>query len=385
MELSKFGGHLIDQDGSEIINLNENKIFEDYNEWKKNKITSGLKEIGIVEYEQIYSIAHTESKDILKEYLEISDEEFNRLIALSEQITQESPEYQNVPKDIYQGLGAVRPSEEFLLEATQIKDLKVITHLVDQELQVKAVLARRRILQSIPVIARYSNAFCTKYNAIPIQSQGLRGTCVAFAVTGCNEHIQLLHRGNHIRLSEQYLYFESKIADGNDECGTTISQAINVISQKGQWRLGHWAYDSNCGCNEHGTIPIEDPLYANFRASCLQLNQKDIDVFKATIFSDYMIAFSVPVYWSWYNSDSTKLFGKIDLPIPIDSPMGIHAMTIVGFKNDLSYSGGGYFIIRNSWGPNWGIFSSYGQGYGTISYDYIRRYCLEAYALVQIP
>jgi hypothetical protein len=48
---------------------------------------------------------------------------------------------------------------------------------------------------------------------------------------------------------------------------------------------------------------------------------------------------------------------------------GGHAVTIVGY-NDKG------FIIKNSWGTNWGV-----NGYSTVSYDYHRIFCIEALSI----
>lgn len=47
--------------------------------------------------------------------------------------------------------------------------------------------------------------------------------------------------------------------------------------------------------------------------------------------------------------------------------IGGHAMAVVGFAEDPTYEGGGYFLIKNSWGSKWGDL-----GYARMPYDYCK-------------
>jgi C1A family cysteine protease len=51
-------------------------------------------------------------------------------------------------------------------------------------------------------------------------------------------------------------------------------------------------------------------------------------------------------------------------------------MTIVGYQIDNRFAGGGYFILRNSWGRAWGA-----NGYGYLPFAWCKRYECSAYAL----
>jgi hypothetical protein len=50
------------------------------------------------------------------------------------------------------------------------------------------------------------------------------------------------------------------------------------------------------------------------------------------------------------------------------SIVGGHAMTVVGYQNDADYTGGGYLLIKNSWGSKWGDL-----GYARMPYDYCSK------------
>jgi C1A family cysteine protease len=94
------------------------------------------------------------------------------------------------------------------------------------------------------------------------------------------------------------------------------------------------------------------------------------------------VAFSIPVFNSWYNHNPTvESTGDITNPLPGEGVVGGHAMAMIGYQDSPDPGlGGGRFLIRNSW-PNWGTTSAHGVGYGTIPYSYIDRFGREAYAL----
>ena len=58
---------------------------------------------------------------------------------------------------------------------------------------------------------------------------------------------------------------------------------------------------------------------------------------------------------------------------------GGHAVILVGYQDSTSSPGGGFFIVRNSWGTGWAYASPYGPGYGTIPYQYIANEASEAF------
>jgi len=71
--------------------------------------------------------------------------------------------------------------------------------------------------------------------------------------------------------------------------------------------------------------------------------------------------------------------GKITLPLPGEVPAGGHSWCIVGYVDDEDVPGGGYFIVRNSWGTNWAVDSPEASGHGLMPYEYVERYAFEAF------
>jgi len=46
-------------------------------------------------------------------------------------------------------------------------------------------------------------------------------------------------------------------------------------------------------------------------------------------------------------------------------------MILVGYQDDVAVPGGGYFMVRNSWGEGWASESDLAAGYARLPYKYI--------------
>jgi len=225
----------------------------------------------------------------------------------------------------------------------------------------------------------------------PIKDQATRGTCVAFAATAVHEHYLLNVTGSLARghsLSEQFLYWDCKRSDGHPAtAGTWLGVAFPALKRDGQCLDPTWPYNPNPVSGNEGQGP--PPPAAIVEAlryripNLIVLPPTSVPDIRARLTLKRCVAFSIPVFNSWYANPYVKLSGDIVMPIPGEVRVGGHAMCIVGCielraNPELGY---GRFIIRNSWGKAWGIHNPRGQGYGTIPFAYIAKYCLEAYSL----
>ena len=81
---------------------------------------------------------------------------------------------------------------------------------------------------------------------------------------------------------------------------------------------------------------------------------------KTCLASGFPFVFGFTVYES-FESDAVAQTGCVPMPGPDESTLGGHAVMAVGYS-DASQR----FLVRNSWGPSWGI-----HGYFTIPYAYL--------------
>lgn len=212
----------------------------------------------------------------------------------------------------------------------------------------------------------------------PIKQQGSRGTCVGFSMTAVHEFYRR-QSGNAQDFSEQFLYHQTKLIDGSAGCGTWAVKAAQVLKNVGQARESVWAYNPNPPCNNNGTQPgnaMADA--AGFKLAPIILNPRDVNAIKSALASGCVCEFSIPVYNSWYQSAATRQSGRITMRLPGEVNAGGHAMCLIGYQDDANAPGGGFFILRNSWGTGWGAQCPYGAGNGTIPYGYIANEGWEA-------
>jgi len=220
-----------------------------------------------------------------------------------------------------------------------------------------------------------------------IRDQGNRGTCVAHAAVAALEHY-LGVNGAYQDMSEQFLYYDCKQNDGHvNSPGTWLGTAVPLLQRDGCCLEATWPYSPNPipGNEGQGPPPPRAKVEAlSYRVpSYKQLPSTSITDIKAELSAGRCVAFSIPVFNSWYRNKWVAYTGDIVMPVPGEVRVGGHAMCFVGYV-DLPQNpelGGGRFLLRNSWDSKWGIKCSYGTGYGTIPYRYVASYCMEAYSI----
>jgi hypothetical protein len=214
----------------------------------------------------------------------------------------------------------------------------------------------------------------------PLKQQGARGTCVSFALTAVHEYYRRMTKTGDEDLSEQFLYHETKLMDGQPtQCGTWQLKARTILEGLGQCLEQVWPYNGNLPCNNNGVEPAgARTAAASRKLATVVLPPKDVTAIKAALADGAVVGFSIPVYASWHQSSETARTGRITMRIGNEPATGGHAMCLIGYQDDDNSPGGGYFILRNSWFGQWGTECPYGSGNGTIPYAYLGNENYEA-------
>ncbi|MDZ7317386.1 MAG: S8 family serine peptidase [candidate division KSB1 bacterium] len=217
----------------------------------------------------------------------------------------------------------------------------------------------------------------------PIRNQGMRGTCVAFAMVAAREY--LLGSGNS--LSEQCLYWMCKEMDGCPDIeGTWPGVAAAALEMAGVCEASLWPYNPQpiAGNVGQGPAPEEAQSQAwpyriggffELEDETPPLPQVLMQILQGfdvedRRFAPRPIVIGLPVYESWRSAETYRS-GKIFRRIGDEPPIGGHAMLIVGYQLDSMVPGGGYFIVRNSWGEEWAPECPEGAGHALVSFQYV--------------
>jgi hypothetical protein len=237
-----------------------------------------------------------------------------------------------------------------------------------------------------------------------VRNQGVRGTCVAFALVACREHLAF-EVGTQTPLSEQYLYWATKtqIDPHSTIDGTRIEFAQDALDQHGTCLTQLWQYNGHSlpGNISHGTA--NDPSSAaqadapNWRVLAAQYARSigfggnAAVVLNALQTSGRPVAISVPVFAdptlpagdNW-NTATALAYGRVLDPPPTSIAITGHAVCVTGYVPDSSEPCGGWFIFRNSWGSIWGTalpaappYYAPEVGYGQISASYVDNFLME--------
>jgi C1A family cysteine protease len=222
----------------------------------------------------------------------------------------------------------------------------------------------------------------------PVRNQANRGTCVAHACVAVREFL-LDDKSTQGDLSEQFVYWACKERDGYAGSGTWIRHGMAVMEELGVCAEEVWPYNGSPITGNEG----QGPPPANAKTEALdhrtedseQLQARSVNVLRQQLADRRPIAFAVPVYTYWFAHPVLNT-GDIRLPLSTDKVEGGHAMCLVGYQDDADVPGGGYFLVRNSWGTaSWGQDNVVAPGHARIPYAYMAQYGRSAFTASVAP
>jgi C1A family cysteine protease len=195
-----------------------------------------------------------------------------------------------------------------------------------------------------------------------VYDQGELGSCTANAIAFACEFD--LHKQNEESYtpSRLFIYYNEREMEGtvSSDSGAVIRDGMKSIDEFGFLPEVHWPYDET-----KFSIKPSPAVYAEAFKKNIALkdygvvNQTDVEM-KQAIASGYPIVLGFIVFES-FMSQRVARTGIVGAPRIHERPVGGHAVAIVGYDKH-------GWIVRNSWGKNWGM-----DGYFHVPFGYFEN------------
>jgi C1A family cysteine protease len=208
---------------------------------------------------------------------------------------------------------------------------------------------------------------------VTVYDQGRIGSCTANAISGAFEFELLKQKLGDFMPSRLFIYYNERAIEGHvqTDSGAMIRDGIKVVAGLGVCSEDLWPYDDTAPATPGGSWPAgaaagEKPSAAAYTAAtrsqalAYQRIAPDLSQFKGCLASGYPFVLGFTVYES-FESPQVAQTGVVPMPASTEAAIGGHAVLAVGYDD-----GASRFLVRNSWGPAWGM-----GGYFTMPYAYL--------------
>ncbi len=247
---------------------------------------------------------------------------------------------------------------------------------VKQELLEETYTAHEVTVESVDLRPKFTK----------IKNQGQQGSCLAFTLTSIFEYVMKLNRPQNPEewdLSEAFLYYNARNIDSTGDLsaqtdtGSRFKPAIESLKRYGIALETVCRYDDK----EYDKKPSQEAYDdAAKRKVVMAMNvRQQVDDIKSALVDGCPVAGSFVLTKSFFDMKGGYVTMPDDEEIAASEQPeneqhkhGHHAMVIVGFSDELKA-----FIVRNSWGEDWGE-----QGYCFMPYAYIENEKLFDFACV---
>lgn len=193
-----------------------------------------------------------------------------------------------------------------------------------------------------------------------VKDQANCGSCWAFAGVGAFESLYAISNGtpgSFLDLSEQILV--SCCADNYGCDGGYMNVTANFLRTEGTYYESCFSYTATDNYCSNACSGWEDNA---FKIDSYQFVSQSADALKAAVQSGPLqVAFTV-------FDDFDSYGGGVYECTEFTADPGGHAVLLVGYEDTVGGQyGGGYFIVKNSWGTSWGESGYFRIGYSQVT------------------
>lgn len=193
-----------------------------------------------------------------------------------------------------------------------------------------------------------------------VYAQGPIGSCTAQSICAAFHFCQTKQKLYNFAPSKLFTYYTTRDLEGtvNEDSGAMLRNTIKSINKFGACPESIWPYDVNKFMVKP-TATCYDTASRHKAVSYYQVSQ-NLSQMKGCLAEGFPFAFGMTVFPA-FEGDEVANSGVLGMPYPDEAAIGGHAVLAVGY-DDYEQA----FIIRNSWGYDWGI-----EGHYMLPYEYI--------------
>ncbi len=193
-----------------------------------------------------------------------------------------------------------------------------------------------------------------------VYDQGQLGSCTANAIAAAIEFDRLQQKLPDFTPSRLFIYYNERVIEHtvDSDSGAQIRDGIKSVNSQGDCPEPEWPYVITKFKTKPPTKCYADAC--KYKVVAYRRLIQMLSQLKGCLASGYPFVFGFTVYESFENKQVAET-GHALLPRPGERAIGGHAVMAVGYDDAKQW-----FIIRNSWGDQWGM-----KGYFTLPYAYL--------------
>jgi C1A family cysteine protease len=216
-----------------------------------------------------------------------------------------------------------------------------------------------------PATAPLPAAVDLRHLCSPVRDQGQLGSCTGFAIAvGMREFWQIKLGATLVPMAPLFLYYEERVLEHavNKDSGAQPRDGFKVLTKTGCSPEKDDPYQVTAFKKKPIPLALKDA--ASFKiAAYHRLNA--LNDIQSCLAGGIGVVLGFVVYES-FESKMVAQTGKMPMPASGEAKVGGHAVFACGYQTDGQTAGGGYLIVKNSWGISWGD-----QGYFYMPYAYV--------------
>ncbi len=206
-----------------------------------------------------------------------------------------------------------------------------------------------------------------------VYDQGHLGSCTANAIAAAIEFDLIKQNALDPKPeapftpSRLFIYYNERAMEGtvNQDSGAQIRDGVKSVTNQGAPDETLWPYsDANPGPFKKKPPASVYKAAAAHKVTSYQRIARNLTQMNGCLADGYPFVLGFTVY-DGFESEQVAKTGHLNMPGPEENVLGGHAVLAVGHDDSTQR-----FIVRNSWGPKWGM-----AGYFTMPYAYL----LDAY------